>query len=145
MQAMEEIYKNIKNALINFVPEIKWIEMDEGQLDNYTAGEEPLTYPCALISIDENIDYKNIAGGKQIARSNFYIRFAFRRFESTSAKVPEPYANKAFEPYTIAKKAMAVINHEIINCTRISFNRENKTDPLVFRSVFKIAYLDKEI
>ncbi len=139
---MDNVYKQIKDILLANAPEVKWIDIDEGQLDDYPTTDIPLSFPAALIKADGNINYQTLAGGKQIARTTFTIKLAFKVYESGHAKVPN---DKHFEHYQVVKKVSALIHQSIQNCSRTSIQKRTKVDPLVYTLNFSIAYLDNNI
>ena len=139
---MDELYKQIAGILLNNAPEVKWVDIDEGQLDDYPIQDMPLTFPCALIKTDADVDYETLAGGKQIARTNISIKLAFKVFESGHAKVPN---DKYFDHYQIVKKVSGLIHQLVKNCSRMNVKKYKQVDPLIYELTFKIAYLDNNV
>ncbi len=68
---MKNIYEKIANQLKEQVPELAWIDLDNGQLD-YAEYRAAVDFPAALISIDypqcENIGLS----GAQQCRGKYY-------------------------------------------------------------------------
>jgi len=69
---MEEIYTAIMARLKKMIPELRWIDIDEGQLEYYK--ERPaITFPCVLIDI-ELVKCTGLHENAQICEANVGIR-----------------------------------------------------------------------
>ena len=136
---MDDLYKLIRQILKDDCPEIKWVDQDEGQLDDYPETEQPLTYPAALINVEEDISYRDIAGGKQIATVEFYVKLAFKVYEGSHSTVPN---DNYFNHYQVVKKVTALIAGKVKNCRRVKTSKKKKIDPMLHTLRFKTSYLD---
>lgn len=148
---MDELYKQIKDILSAILQgdpatQVFWIDQDEGQLEQYDSTSEnpenkpPLSYPAALINVEDNISYRTIAGGKQIATVEFYVKLAFKVYEGAHTNVPN---DNYFAHYALVKEANQAIVQGIRNCRRINTSkRREKIDPLLHTLRFRHNYLD---
>lgn len=90
-------------------PVFRFIEYDFGQLENYVPpGKPPLSFPVALISIDD-AEYTNMGENGQLGSIRVQLRLGFDPYSATSNLSPEEYRNKAlqfFENEQAVYKAM---------------------------------------
>jgi len=71
---MKELYLALLLQLKTSVPELKWIDLDSGQLN--ASERPPLAYPAALVKINYPSTTK-IGGGKQYADVQLTLRLVF--------------------------------------------------------------------
>ena len=90
---IEDIFLAVQDEL-NAIPELKWVDMNIGQMD----GEDrpPVAFPCALVSIDLP-ECRDIGQGQQQCRTVLNVRVAFNYRGSTSSAAPEVVREKALE------------------------------------------------
>lgn len=95
---MKQLVTDVFTAL-KTITEIKWIDMDLGQLD---FDNPPVAYPCTLFRYD-NILPENPSGMKQdIVR--FTITYADKVYERAVTSAPPSYKNKALAHLDVIKK-----------------------------------------
>jgi hypothetical protein len=99
---MENLFKDIQDAIRLHVPEVAWIDMDEEQL--YAFGENaPVDYPCVLIDMPA-ARFSDTAHSGQMADAVIQLKIAFRVYERFHAAVPTLLRDKAFEHMGIVRK-----------------------------------------
>jgi hypothetical protein len=100
---MEEIYKAIMAQLKQEVPELKWIELDEGQLEYYT-DRPAVAFPCVLIDITIN-RCEDLYERAQLCQATIGIRIAQNiPVNRTNAGAPDPIRESALERYRLIEK-----------------------------------------
>lgn len=119
------------------IPEIKWIDQDLGQLEDY-GDRPPVLFPCVLIDID-SVDFSNKGELTQIGEGSILFRLAFQPWSNSNAATPENYRKKALEYYEL--------EHRLHQCLqgygtaqygpliRQSANSEQRNDPLRVRQL----------
>jgi len=100
---MDEIYEIIL-AKLDEIVELKWIDLDKGQLETADS-RPPVLFPCALISIQypntEDLDYK---GTSQDCNVQIGIRVANDYTGNTSAVTPDAERAKSLEYLKLVQK-----------------------------------------
>jgi len=100
---MEEIYTAIMARLKEEVKELKWIDLDEGQLEYYT--ERPsVAFPCALIDVAIS-QCKDLYPGTQLCNAQVGILIAQDIPTSrTSSVAANRVRTAAMERYRLVEK-----------------------------------------
>ena len=100
---MEQIYLAIMAQLKQEAPELKWIDLDEGQLEYYT--ERPaLSFPCVLIDIALT-ECRDLYPGAQLCNATVGIRIAQNIATSrTNSVATETTRKTAIERYQLVEK-----------------------------------------
>lgn len=91
----------IQEKIKTEMPEIKWIDQDMGQLEDYE-DRPPVAFPCVLVDfIDTDFDQDggNVQTGKQIIQ----FKLGFNAYTGTAAAVPVPQIEKALYFYELEK------------------------------------------
>lgn len=97
-QQLLSILDNDDNPLLRFVA------MDFGQLEDYVPpGKPPVSYPCALISIDD-ADYTSEGMNTQRGVISVVIRIGFDPYSATSNLTPDVSRNKALAYFELEQK-----------------------------------------
>ncbi len=99
---MKQIITDIQNRLIAEVPELKYVDMDWGQLDYYNP-HPPVKFPCALIDTP-NIQWSNVLNKAQLGVVTVAITIADLRLSNSSNAAPAIQKNKAMEIFDILQK-----------------------------------------
>jgi len=140
---MESIFKEIKTAILTNVPEIKWIDLDEGQLDSFEA--PPIDYPCLLVEFPK-ARYSNIADGGQMADVTVIVKLVFKIWEKFNAAVPIANQPGAFAHFDIIRKVVRYLHgldgDNRSELMRVSYNKSAKPDPKVYEIAFECEYYD---
>ncbi len=95
---MKTIYNAILKRIEEKVPEIKWLDLDTGQLE--TNSKPPVAFPCCLISINvgQTVD---ITDTMQDCKAKIYARIAFDHVGRTAQNTPEIEREKSLKIYDI--------------------------------------------
>lgn len=100
---MEEIYTAIMARLKETVPELNWIDIDEGQLEYY-AERPSVAFPCALIDIAVT-QCEDLYERAQLCRATIGIRVVQNIPTSrTNSVATEPVRTNALERYQLVEK-----------------------------------------
>jgi hypothetical protein len=96
---MKEIIEAVMERLKTTVPELRWIDVNMGQMDSVTP---PVDYPCALIDVSQ-IVYTPLKGGasKGVAQVDIELYFACRA--PSNAAAPEPMRADAMAMFDVVK------------------------------------------
>ena len=130
---MEQIYQAIQAKLKSEVPELKWIDIDEGQLEYYT--ERPaVSFPCALIDVAIT-QAEDIHEHAQLCRSTIGIRIAQNIPTSrTNSVATDSVRDTALERYRLVDKIYETLqswSSGFFNpLSRTSQRKENRKDGL---------------
>ena len=106
--AKAKLFIAIQNRIGSIVdtnnnPVFRLIDRDYGQLENYvpnTGALPPVSFPCALIKID-NFDYSELGNNGQQGKGNVQIRIGFPPFSGTSSITPELSRNQALQYFEL--------------------------------------------
>jgi len=101
---MKTIYNTLLK-LLGEIPELRWIDLDKGQLD-YT--RPAVAFPCALISIQYS-NCQDMSLKIQQCTILATVRLGFDFTGETSAKTPEPNRETALAYYDLANKVYSKI------------------------------------
>ncbi|AYD48214.1 hypothetical protein [Arachidicoccus soli] len=90
------------------VPEIKWIDTEMGQLENYGIGEgqnprPPVLFPCVLIDFPET-DFDELSQDVDWATIRIEFRLAFAQFSNTSNITPQTVQEAGLQYWELEKK-----------------------------------------
>ena len=139
---MKELYQLITAAL-KTISEIKWIDLDYGQLEN---GDSGLKFPCGLIKLSAN--NKDIdESGSQEKNWTIQLRLAWDAIGNrTSADTPETVLTRSLAWADVASKVYDLFqgaelgNFDAFECT--SEGQETRSDGLlVYKYTFSTAKL----
>ncbi len=139
---MEEIYL-LFLELLKAVPELRWIDMDQGQLEQ---DRPPVAYPCALINIDyDDVDDKG--ANIQFCNTTVTIRVAFNYTGSVSAKTPDLLLERSLEYCRTINKVYKAIQGKTFKGSRMKRRgqiREPRPDGITVVQVpFQFTFLDQ--
>ena len=126
----KKIYLDIVAQLKAEVPELKWIDMDEGQLN---VENPPVAYPCALIEM-EYPQCSDLGGDEQLCNVRVTFRFAFKPTGQTSSAAPVLLQDVALARWETVSKAYSAFQgwgtDEASSFSRISQTNERRRDNL---------------
>ena len=142
---MEEIFKAITARLQKTVPELKWIDLDTGQLENYT-DRPPVAFPCALIDI-ELTRCEDLYPGAQLCNATVAIRIAqappTNRTNSSASKTVQQSELQRYHLIEHVYRSLQSWESGIFNpLSRTAQKKEARQDPLFivkidFATMFK--------
>lgn len=138
---MTTIYESILARLTAQVPELKWIDLEKGQM-NY---ERPtIVFPAALIGISlpkiENLNQK-----KQVCEAYVTIKLCFDFTGNTSVSTPEATRLASLAYFDLCDKIFNVLqgwgNGEMNPMSRINVAEELRPDAYkAVKIIFKTAF-----
>ncbi len=83
----KEIISAVMLRLREAAPELRWIDIEEGQL--YTQERPAVAFPCCLVDMGYD-DCETLANGRQNVTARVILRIAFAVQGSASLAAPEP-------------------------------------------------------
>lgn len=103
-----KLLQQIKNRIIDQVPEIRYINQELGQLEE---ARPPVTYPCVLIDMDEFEFTEAGNEPKQMADGFVVIRLALPSYSSSSNLAPDAVFEKAMDYYELEYKMYSALHN----------------------------------
>lgn len=130
------------------VPELKYIDEDWGQLDDYS-DNPPTKFPCALIEV-QAAQWRNQGNKTQDGTMNISIRVASIRLSNTNPKAPEAQRLNAANIWVVLEKTYKALHAwrpdeypDFSSLTRVSSRRIKRDDGIrEFEMVFTTVYVD---
>lgn len=145
---MDIIFKEIRDAILAKVPAIRWVDMNEAQLEAF-GQDAPVDYPCVLIDFPE-ARYSDTGQRQQLAEVVVSVRVAFRVYERFNALVPTSFQSAAFEHLAVIKQLGAALHglkgeqrSPLVRRT-LRKNRES-IDPKVYELSFECVKKDSDV
>lgn len=141
---MKTIYTAVMTKLTE-VSELKWIDLDTGQLDERERA--PVSFPCAIILI-EIPGCKSLSDKTQDCKATITVRLAWSNTPiRTSSKAPEAVRNDNLEVYDTISNVYACLQGfdttSFNALSRTSQGKENRSDGLfVYKIVFECEFED---
>jgi hypothetical protein len=140
----KQIFIDICDRIESEVPELKWIDLDNGDIDIQTE-RPPVAFPACFI----DISYPNCedqADSEQLVRANIIIRLAFQPQGASNNK--SPVRARALEIFDIVEKVHSALQgwHNagaFSTLSRISASAERRRDGLkVYRLLYQTTFID---
>lgn len=134
------------DLLENQVPELRWIDADEGQL-NASNQRPPVAFPCVLIDMTYPQTEAMNATAEKI-RVQFSLRIAFEGYGQTSSVAPEEVRERALERLDILEKIHRTLQwwsyeRQINPLRRQRVITERRQDGLkVYNMIYESAFVD---
>lgn len=98
-----EISKHIQTS----VPEVKWIDQDFGQLEQFDT-RPPVNFPCVLIDFPM-ATYSGLSDLAQMADITVQLRIGFAPFSQGHSRAPEKVREEAVKYYEIEQKIFEAV------------------------------------
>lgn len=117
---MDVLYQKIMERLDANVPELRWIDLDQGQLET-PEDSYPVQFPCCLIDFT-NIIWQNVGRQLQAGDVTISLRVGFDIYEDTNNLSPEVSRNNGLLKLRLLNK----IHHYIQGFGGEHFNRLNR-------------------
>lgn len=141
---MKFLFKSIQERLTKEVPELRWIDMDKGQLDYFE--RPPVSFPCALISVQlpRTID---LGAKKQKCDGLIVIRMGFDFSGNTSHVTPEAALEKSLAYFDLVEKVYGALQgygeSSYNTLSRQSLREEKRPDMIkVVNIPFSTSFVD---
>jgi hypothetical protein len=140
-QLLLELCDHIKNE----VPEVRWVDQDLGQLENYDQ-RPAVSFPCVLIDFAATT-YDDMAENAQIGYPTILVRIGVNPFSKSNQTAPTEVREKAVAYYDLEQKVHQCLqgwNNEFTNAlARRSADTENRNDGLRVRLLtYETTYED---
>lgn len=141
----KEFFLAVTNHIAANVPQIKWVDADEGQL--YVSGRPPVAFPACLVDISYP-QCESLSGDVQRIRARVELRVVFNLQGSTNAAAPAAVRERSLVRFDVLEalhKALQWWNGGgLFNpLRRISSTPERRADDLkVYRVVYETVFID---
>ncbi len=141
-----QLYLAIQDRIKTVVPDVKWIDQDLGQLEQYEV-RPSVAFPCVLIDFGA-AQYTDQSDDVQWVNVQIALRLGFAPFGSANGVSPQATKEHALEYYEIEQKLYEALQNFTANgcvqpMTRISATTEMREDTFRVRQlVFTTATED---
>ena len=105
----KDFFIAVTNHIAATVPQIKWVDADEGQL--YVSGRPPVAFPACLVDISYP-QCESLSGGVQRIRARVELRVVFTLQGSTNAAAPAAVRERSLARFDVLEalhKGVAVV------------------------------------
>lgn len=141
----KELFLTVTDHIKTSVPQIKWVDADEAQLN--VVGRPPLAFPACLVDISYP-RCETISGGRQRISARVELRVVFNIQGSINAAVPAMVRERSlarFDTLEALHKALQWWNADgLFNpLRRINSTPERRADDLkVYKVVYETEFFD---
>lgn len=141
----KEFFITITDYIKTSVPQIKWVDADEAQLN--VSGRPPLAFPACLVDISYP-QCETFSGGLQKIRARVELRVVFSIQGSTNAAAPAAVRERSlarFDVLDTLHKALQWWNAAGLfdPLRRISSTPERRADDLkVYKVIYETEFFD---
>jgi len=136
---MDILYKNLVDNYKTNIPEVKWIDLEHGQIDAFDKNY-PVHFPAIFIDF-ENIQWKNVGRQVQVGDVNINLRIAFKIWSDTNNLTPDNIFNDSMNVLKLLNKihkyTQAFSGEHFNRLDRISTTTKKRNDGL---KVYNIKY-----
>lgn len=142
---MKEIFLYLRAKLIA-LPDIAWVDLDKGQLNNYEL-RPAIDFPAVLLKIEYPRTTK-LSRKEQQCDVQITASVVFDFMDDTDSITPEETLNQSLEVYDIANTVHLALHGEIDNTVirspleRVSVRDPNRNDKV---KVLQYTYLTRTI
>ncbi len=151
---MLHIFEKIRETILQKVPDIKWIDMDEGQLDLFDQAI-PCDFPCVLIDFPQ-ARFDDLGDLAQIAEITVQLKVIFKLYEKFNSAVPQKFKQQAFDHLNIVWAIMKALHglesndpdpaRQFSKLIRREFVKDpNYIDPKVYTLTFTTTIQDNTL
>ena len=129
----KELFIALCDQLKNKVPELRWIDSDQGQLN--VSERPPVAFPCCLVEMSYPQCTTHMAG-KQRVRVRFQLQVAFNVWGTANASAPQESREKALQQYDTLQNIHKALQwwsfgRKINPTSRVSVLTENRSNALI--------------
>lgn len=140
---IDELFIQVTDLLTE-VPELKWIDMDFGQMESDQ--RPPVTYPCALVAIDLP-EIREIGQGVQKPRVLINVKLCFNYEGETSTRTAPAVKSRALAYYGAVKEVYKKLQGKRLGTGTLKRRSQIETaHPLRIKMVdlvFETEYVDQ--
>jgi hypothetical protein len=125
----EKLFLKLQSCIEAKCPDIRWIDLDLGQLENYEI-RPAVSWPCVLIDFNQT-SYDQMQNNRQLANLTFTVRLGFDQYSHTANTTPLPVKQKGLKYFRIEQslyKAIQGFNADDLmqDCTRVNAATERR-------------------
>jgi hypothetical protein len=102
-----QLYIDLTNYIKANVPEVRWLDIDYGQLEHFEYRPE-VSFPCVLIDFPQAI-YSNTANLSQMGEVKVQLRLGFAPFSKSYQAAPDNVKEKGLAYFAIEQKLFEAI------------------------------------
>ncbi len=141
----KELFIALCDQLKNKVPELRWIDSDQGQLN--VSERPPVAFPCCLVEMSYPQCTTHMAG-KQRVRVRFQLQVAFNVWGTANASAPQESREKALQQYDTLQNIHKALQwwsfgRKINPTSRVWVLTENRSNGLkIFRMIYESEFMD---
>ena len=117
---MDILYQNLLARLDTNVPDLRWIDLDQGQLETMEKSY-PVQFPCCLIDFT-NIAWQNVGRQLQAGDVTIMFRIAFDIYDDSNNLTPEASRNAGL----LKLRLLNTIHHWLQGFGGAHYNRLNR-------------------
>jgi hypothetical protein len=126
-----KVFLALQDKIKNDVPEIRWIDQDFGQLEDYDI-RPPVSFPCVLIDFNST-SYEEMNQRRQQANITFTLRLGFPAFSYAASTAPQSVRELALQYYELEQRLFEAVQGfdgggVMQGCTRQSTVTEGRKD-----------------
>lgn len=142
-----EIFIALCDHLEKEVPELKWIDEDEGQLNTQPGVRPSVDFPCCLIDISYP-DCQDTDETEQLVNATIALRIGFQPTGSTNNKAPEPVRWRSLERLSVIRKIQESMQGWTADDIISPISRKNSQSSImpnkvkVYTIVYKTTFLE---
>ncbi|WP_040556266.1 hypothetical protein [Prevotella disiens] len=141
----KEFFITITDYIKTSVPQIKWVDADEAQLN--VSGRPPLAFPACLVDISYP-QCETLSGGRQRIGARIELRVVFNLQGSTNAAAPNFVRERALARFDVLQALHNALQWWNAGglfdpLRRISSTPERRADDLkVYKVVYETEFFD---
>lgn len=123
------------------VPELMWLDEDEGQLNTAQGIRPPVDFPCCLVDIHYP-DCRDANEEEQVVTATITLKVGFQNMGETNNKAPHPVREKALERITTVEKIQIALQGWTAEDTIDPLSRKNARSSVLANRVklYTITY-----
>lgn len=108
----KEYLNNLLDLLKTEVPELRWTDADEGQLDYYTDERPPVAWPCCLVefSMPDTHDLSPMGSVPQRCTLRAVLTIAFNDCASLNTRTPKSVRETALKRFELLEKIKQTVH-----------------------------------
>ncbi len=140
------IFKKIMERIETEVPEIKYIDLDLGQLEGNSI-RPAVAFPCSLVDF-ENFDFTNLTQHSQVAEGDVIIKLGYAQFSKSDNAIDPLWRDFALDYFDLEWKLQKALHgwspgDEFGYLTMTNATRENKPQSIRVRTVrYRLEFED---
>ena len=103
------LFLSLQQQIKNEIPEIKWTDLDIGQLEHYQGERPALVFPCILIDFPQ-AKYTEEGALAQWGETAIQFRLGFSPFASANSVAPDISKENALTHFEIEQKVFSKLH-----------------------------------